>query len=113
MYLKPCIECGKECEILPLQLSDFATLCLLRNWRELKMSRCQYCHKLTHSEHLIVEYSPENQDKVYELTFLKEWTPKYQYATSESDPAEYGKLKCGDIYIHFKLKLDGQNGKSG
>lgn len=30
MSLKPCINCGKECEILPIQLSDLSTLCLLR-----------------------------------------------------------------------------------
>jgi hypothetical protein len=30
MSLKPCIECGKECEILPVQLGDLFTLCLLR-----------------------------------------------------------------------------------
>lgn len=28
--MKPCIECGKECEILPVQLGDFFTLCYLR-----------------------------------------------------------------------------------
>lgn len=30
MSLKPCIECGKECEILPVQLGDVFTLTLLR-----------------------------------------------------------------------------------
>lgn len=30
MSLKPCIECGKECEILPVQLGDLFTLCFLR-----------------------------------------------------------------------------------
>lgn len=28
--MKPCIECGKECEILPVQLGDFFTLTYLR-----------------------------------------------------------------------------------
>lgn len=30
MTLKPCIECGKECEILPVQLGDLFTLTYLR-----------------------------------------------------------------------------------
>lgn len=30
MTLKPCIECGKDCEILPVQLGDFFTLTYLR-----------------------------------------------------------------------------------
>jgi hypothetical protein len=30
MNLKPCIECGKECEIWPIQLGDLFTLCHLR-----------------------------------------------------------------------------------
>lgn len=28
--MKPCIECGKDCEILPVQLGDFFTLTYLR-----------------------------------------------------------------------------------
>ncbi len=28
--MKPCIECGKDCEILPVQLGDFFTLTFLR-----------------------------------------------------------------------------------
>lgn len=30
MSLKPCIQCGKDCEILPVQLGDLFTLCYLR-----------------------------------------------------------------------------------
>lgn len=30
MSLKPCIECGRECEILPIQLGDLFTLCYVR-----------------------------------------------------------------------------------
>ena len=30
MTLKPCIECGKDCEILPVQLGSLFTLCYLR-----------------------------------------------------------------------------------
>jgi hypothetical protein len=30
MTLKPCLECGKECEILPVQLGDLFTLTYLR-----------------------------------------------------------------------------------
>lgn len=30
MTLKPCIECGKECEVLPVQLGDIFNLCYLR-----------------------------------------------------------------------------------
>jgi len=68
------------------------------------MSRCQHCNKLTHSEDLIVEYEIKDQDKVYELTNLENWTPAYMYAHNPS-PNEYGKLKVGDIYIHFKAKI--------
>lgn len=28
--MKPCIECGKDCEILPVQLGDLFTLCYVR-----------------------------------------------------------------------------------
>lgn len=30
MSLKPCIHCGKECDIMPMQLGDSFTLCYLR-----------------------------------------------------------------------------------
>lgn len=69
------------------------------------MSRCQHCNKLTHSEHLIVEYDLSDGEKVYELRNLENWTCGFEYA-HEKDfvPTEYGKLKCGDIWIHFRAK---------
>ena len=66
------------------------------------MSRYQHCDKLTHSEDLFVEYDISEQGKVFQLTSLKNWTPKYMYSSDE--PSEYGKLKCGDIWIHFIAK---------
>lgn len=69
------------------------------------MSRCQHCNKLTHSEHLYVEYDPVDQNKVFELTSLIGWSPRYQYyQDADTSREEYGKLKCGDIYIHFIAK---------
>lgn len=68
------------------------------------MSRCQHCKKLTHSEDLYVTYKKEDFEKVMELRHLENWTAKFMYSPHEksSCPAgEYGKLKCGDIYIHF------------
>lgn len=70
------------------------------------MSRCQHCKKLTHSEHLYVTYKSEDFEKVHELISLVDWIPKYMYEKNElekSSPYEYGKLKCGDIYIHFVM----------
>ncbi len=71
------------------------------------MSRCQHCHKLTHSEDLYVTFSAEDIGKVYELRSLQLWTPKYMYDKSDlqnSSKEECGKLKCGDIWIHFIQK---------
>jgi hypothetical protein len=74
------------------------------------MSRCQHCKKLTHSEDLYVYFSTEDFEKVVELQELSNWTPKYLYANSKTNLNdlslihEYGKLKCGDIYIHFVCK---------
>lgn len=69
------------------------------------MTRCQHCKKLTHSIDLVVEYEIEDQDKVFELTSLEDWKPKYLYSNFEAiPPEEYGKLKCGDIWIHFRVK---------
>lgn len=68
------------------------------------MSRCQHCKKLTHSEDLYVFFKREDLEKIYELLRLINWTPKYMYDKEDlenSSPNEYGKLKCGDIYIHF------------
>lgn len=62
------------------------------------MSRCQHCNKLTHSENMNVRYKSFDMDKIIELQSLENWTPAYQYL---SDPLEIGKLKCGDITIHF------------
>ena len=71
------------------------------------MSRCQHCNKLTHSEDLYVTYKAEDAEKVCELMSLKDWTCKYTYrgiALAQSSPNEFGKLKCGDIYIHFVVE---------
>ncbi len=68
------------------------------------MSRCQHCKKLTHSEDLYVTFKTVDFDKVHELIDLLNWTPKYMYdkhELEESSCCEFGKLKCGDIYIHF------------
>ena len=69
------------------------------------MSRCQHCNKLTHSEDLYVEYDVADQDKIIELRSLIGWTPRYKYYEgADCSRSEYGKLKCGDIYIHFIAK---------
>lgn len=71
------------------------------------MTRCQHCKKLTHPEDLYVTYKIEDQEKVSELSGLSDWTPKFMYShydLENASSAEYGKLKCGDIYIHFLAK---------
>jgi hypothetical protein len=70
------------------------------------MSRCQHCNKLTHSEHLIVYYEGSDHDKICELMSLTAWTSSYHYLKDDEHYAsrEFGKLKCGDIYIHFRMK---------
>ena len=73
------------------------------------MTRCQHCKKLTHSEDLNVYFKKEDVDKVFELEELEKWTPKYLYSQSElsnSPLEEFGKLKCGDIYIHFVVSYN-------
>ncbi len=64
------------------------------------MSRCQHCNKLTHSEDLNVFFNIEDFEKVNELYSLRAWTSRYLYA-NDGPPEEIGKLKCGDIWIHF------------
>ena len=70
------------------------------------MSRCQHCMKLTHPEDLIVEYDLEQHQLVSELSMLENWSSPYLYHPRDPHlvPSEYGKLKCGDIYIHFRMK---------
>jgi hypothetical protein len=73
------------------------------------VSRCQHCGKLTHSQHVYVSYKKEDADKIYELSQLEKWTPQWQYTSDElyeSSPNEYGKLKCGDIYVHFVMEIE-------
>jgi len=55
-----------------------------------------------------VEYDPEDQDKIFELSTLEGWTfvNMYTYICQNIPAEEYGMLKCGDIYIHFKIKLN-------
>ncbi len=62
------------------------------------MSRCQHCNKLTHSQHIKVYFEIEEFEKITELYELKEWIPAYMYDSSRD---EIGKLKCGDMWIHF------------
>lgn len=66
------------------------------------LSRCKHCNKLTHSEDLSVEFAIIDMDKIIELQSLKDWTPAYMYIANDRN--EIGKLKCGDIYIHFVCK---------
>lgn len=70
------------------------------------MTRCPHCKKITHSEDLIVYYDIADQDKICELVQMADWTPPYLYSRNDEHfiPNEYGKLKCGDIYIHFRIK---------
>lgn len=69
------------------------------------MTRCQHCNKLTHSEDLYVRVSVKDMDKVHELARLTDWMMAYQYSyNGDLSPKEYGKLKCGDIHIHFMLQ---------
>jgi hypothetical protein len=71
------------------------------------MSRCQHCNKLTHSEHLDVFYDPKDSDKLEELSMMKDWVSKWNYRQNNervNNPYEYGKLKIGDIWIHFIAK---------
>lgn len=69
------------------------------------MSRCQHCNKLTHSEDLFLEYNASDHAKVVELTRLDSWIPAYMYANESNFKLhEFGKLKCGDIWIHFSAK---------
>ncbi len=68
------------------------------------MSRCQYCKKLCHSEDLDVYYDIEDSEKISELQSMEFWTPKYMYLNNDerrNNRNEYGKLKVGDIIIHF------------
>ncbi len=71
------------------------------------MSRCQHCKKLTHSENLDVYFDVKDFDKISELQEMQDWTPKFMYSPSDerrNNPNEYGKIKVGDIIIHFIAK---------
>ena len=74
------------------------------------MTRCQHCDRLTHSEHLYVYFDHKDLDKVFELQSLECWTPGYMY-DNRSSPSEMGKLKCGDIYIHFVVSYKNDENK--
>jgi hypothetical protein len=65
------------------------------------MTRCQHCNKLTHSEHVNVYFKTCDFDTISEITSLTAWTAVYIYADQKTPPEEYGKLKCGDIILHF------------
>jgi hypothetical protein len=63
------------------------------------MARCQHCNKLTHSEHLDVYFEIDDYQKVQELFALQNWLSAWQYHSDRAN--EIGRLKCGDIVIHF------------
>jgi hypothetical protein len=70
----------------------------------LLMSRCQHCKKLTHSEDVNVYYDVINQEAINELAQMEHWTPKFLYAQDDfrsNAPQEFGKLRVGDIVLHF------------
>lgn len=74
------------------------------------MSKCPHCNKLTHPEDLYVEYEPEDQELVQELSNLEGWTYRHGYRLNDPrsvDSAEFGRLKCGDIIIHFRMRDQG------
>lgn len=66
------------------------------------MARCQHCDKLTHSEDVNVYFAPEDYEKICELNSLENFVPGYEYLKAIKD--EYGKMKCGDIWMHFIQK---------
>lgn len=70
------------------------------------MSRCKHCNKLTHSEHLVVEFDIKDMEKVIELQSLENWTAAFMYVNRNTPPEEFGMLKCGDIFIHFRHKIN-------
>lgn len=72
------------------------------------MTRCQHCDKLTHSEHVNVYYNHNDCEKIFELSKLLNWTHKYMYCDDGTPREEYGKLKCGDIILHF-IQLDNKD----
>jgi hypothetical protein len=63
------------------------------------MTRCQHCKKLTHSEHMNVYFDIEDMDKIREFQELEQWRPALAYEAE--DPNEIGKMKIGDIFLHF------------
>lgn len=71
------------------------------------MSRCQHCHKLTHSEHLDVYFDQESIEKVQEIERMQGWTHAHMYDAHDKrrdNAAEFGKIKVGDIIVHFIVK---------
>lgn len=68
------------------------------------MTRCHHCNKPTHSEHLDVEVNISDMEKVKELQCLESWQSAWSYQNDPLRANEYGKMKCGDIWIHFILK---------
>jgi hypothetical protein len=68
------------------------------------MTRCQHCNKLTHSEDVWVEYDIKDHEKITELQSLVGWKSPWEYWNKDYPPNEVGKLKCGDIYLHFLAK---------
>ena len=70
------------------------------------MARCQYCKKLTHSEHVNIYFDEKDYEKIVELFNLQDWKPLYQYVTPDTNRKEVGKIKLGDIVLHF-IPLNG------
>lgn len=71
------------------------------------MSRCQHCKKLTHTEHLYVEYQKKDLELIDEMSKDINFDFAYSYLGHLTPHlGEYGRLKCGDIYIHFVCKKE-------
>ena len=65
------------------------------------MAKCQHCNKLTHSEDVDVYFDIKDYEKIKELYELKNWLCAWQYSQGVINPSEIGKLRCGDIVLHF------------
>jgi hypothetical protein len=68
------------------------------------MNRCNCCKQIIQCHHLAVQVVPQDCDKLLGLVSLQEWEYKYQYGDKSTPVEEYGRLKCGDCYIHFIIR---------
>jgi hypothetical protein len=78
MSKKPCIQCGKECDIFPLQLGDVFTLTLLRICSEECMFREAYDYLYEIGEHKAFRswlYDKQNEeDEVERDSYIEDIT---------------------------------------